>query len=154
MILAIRIEKARKLHYRTAFQGFPISIENRKGSYRRGTDPDGHEWENKMDYAYGYIRLTEGTDGDSLDCYIGPNKESRRVFIVHQVDPNTKKFDEDKVMLGFDTVKAAKTAYLAQYDNPGFFGTMEVTDIEKFKEMIDKRKGKKLVVMASRKRAS
>ena len=148
------LRKARKLHYRTDYQGLPISIENRKGSYRRGTDSDGHEWENRMDFAYGYIRLTEGTDGDHLDCYIGPNKDSRRLFIVHQVDPNTKQFDEDKVMLGFDTAEAAKTAYLAQYDNPGFFGTMEVTDIEKFKAMIEKRKGKKLVVKAIRKRAS
>ncbi len=69
-----------------------------------------------------------------------------RAYIVHQVDPETKQFDEDKVMLGFDTAEAAKTAYLAQYDNPGFFGTMEVTDIEKFRELIEKRKGKKLVV--------
>ena len=73
---------------------------------------------------------------------------------MHQVDPNTKQFDEDKVMLGFDTPEAAKTAYLAQYDNPGFFGTMEVSDIDTFKKIIEKRKGKKLVVMARRKRAS
>ena len=57
-------------------------------------------------------------------------------------------------MIGFNTAEAAKTAYLAQYDSPGFFGTMEVTDIDRFKEMIDKRKGKKLVIMVGRKKAS
>lgn len=69
------LKKAYKLDYRTTFQGLPVSIENRKGSIRRG---DG--WQTKMFYPYGYI--TCGTskdtpDGDCLDVYIGPYALSR-----------------------------------------------------------------------------
>ena len=40
---------AHKLHYRTEFQGLPISIENRKGSYRYWHDPHtGEDGKSKM----------------------------------------------------------------------------------------------------------
>ena len=29
-----------------------------------------------MNYDYGYIRGTVGTDGDHTDCYIGPDKNA------------------------------------------------------------------------------
>ena len=66
-----------KLQGRATFRGLNISIENRKGSVRRGVDSDGHEWATKMNYDYGYIRGTEGVDGDHLDCYLGGNKNDR-----------------------------------------------------------------------------
>lgn len=129
-----RLEKARKLHYRTEFQGLPISVENRKGSIRKWYDP--HEdrgGETKMQHPYGYIRLSEGEDGDHIDCYMGPNKESRLVAVVRQQNPINKTYDEDKVMLGFNSPAEAKKAYLAHYDNPNFFGGMDVIDIDQFK---------------------
>ncbi len=126
-----------ELQGRTEFQGLKISIENRKGSVREGVDPDGHKWRIKMKYPYGYIReFGAGEDGDHIDCYIGPDKKSRLVCIVRQQDPIKKTYDEDKVMLGFRTPGEAKKAYLAQYDNPDFFGGMDVVDIDKFKEML------------------
>ena len=47
-------------------------------------------------------------------------------------------------MLGFNISDEAKKAYLSQYDKPGFFGSMETMDIEKFKDKIfkDSQKGK------------
>lgn len=111
------------------FQGLRILVENRAGSYRTGTDSDGHRWRVKMLAHYGEIAGTEGTDGDRLDAYVGPNADSPLVVVVHQQDPQTKAFDEDKVMLGFDTVEAALALYRAQYDRPGFYGGHEAMPI-------------------------
>lgn len=138
LTLVVRVEKARKLHYRTEFQGLPISIENRKGSVRRWYDPlEDRSGETKMRHPYGYIRLTEAEDGDHVDCYIGDSEDSRRVFIVRQQDPQKKTYDEDKVMLGFDSPAEAKRAYLAHYDNPGFFGSMDEVSMETFRAMLE-----------------
>jgi hypothetical protein len=136
-----------KLQGRTRIQGMDISIENKKGSVRSGTDKDGHEWHTKMNFSYGYIRGTVGKDKDHLDCYLGPNPDSNMVFIVHQNDPLTGAYDEDKVMLGFDSMEEAKEAYLSQYDRPGFLGDIDTMDIDTFKEKAfdKKNKGKKLL---------
>jgi len=133
-----------KLQGRTKIQGMDISIENLKDSVRKGTDKDGHDWSIKMKFDYGYIRGTVGRDKDHLDCYIGPAPDSERVFIVHQNDPVTGKYDEDKVMLGFETPEAAEKAYKSQYDRPGFFGSMEEMNIDTFKEKVfdENNKGK------------
>jgi hypothetical protein len=135
-----------KLQGRAKIQGMDVSIENKRGSVRSGTDKDGHDWSIKMNFAYGYIRGTVGKDKDHLDCYLGPNPDSVKVFVVHQNDPTTGAYDEDKVMLGFDTLEEAKSAYLSQYDRPGFLGSIDAMDIETFKEKAfdGKNKGRKL----------
>ncbi len=74
-----------------------------------------------------------GKDKDHLDCYIGPNHEADTVYIVHQNDPVTGEYDEDKVMIGFDSEEEAKEAYLKQYDRPGFFGSIDKMSIDTFK---------------------
>lgn len=125
-----------KLQGRIKFQGLSISIENRKGSYREGIDPDGKKWRTFMHIPYGYIRLTEGTDGDHIDVYIGPEADAEFAYVIHQNDPISGQYDEDKVMLGFDSKEAAKKAYYKQYDKPErFFGAMSVLPMEKFKQM-------------------
>ena len=137
-----------KLQGRTAFRGLNISIENKKGTIRRGVDSDGHKWAIKMHYDYGYIRGTEGVDGDHVDCYIGDNIDAKNVYIIHQKIPGTDKYDEDKCMLGFDTLADAKAAYLKQYDKPGFFGSVDTVPFELFKQKVLMKKyhGKKLVL--------
>lgn len=70
------------------------------------------------------------------NCYIGPNEDSKYVFIVHQLVPSTKKHDEEKVMLGFDTYNQAKEAYLKHYDKPDFFGGMTTMHINTFKRKV------------------
>lgn len=137
-----------KLQGRMTLHGMEISIENRKGSLRRGVDKDGHEWETKMHADYGYIRGTIGKDKDHLDVYVGPNQESDKVFVVHQNDPVTGEYDEDKVLLGMGTAQEAKALYMKQYDRPGFFGSMEETTIEAFKKKAFSKvnHGKRLIV--------
>ena len=134
------------LQGRTTFAGLKISIENRKGSIRRGVDSDGHKWAIKMKYDYGYIRETEGVDGDHVDCYLGDNENARNVYIIHQKIPGTDTYDEDKCMLGFNTLEEAKKAYFSQYDKSGFFGGVDTVPIEVFKENVRLKKwhGKKL----------
>jgi len=137
-----------KLQGRTAFRGLNISIENKKGTIRRGVDSDGHKWAIKMHFDYGYIRGTEGVDGDHVDCYIGDNIDAKNVYIIHQKIPGTDKYDEDKCMLGFNTLADAKAAYLKQYDKPGFFGGVDTVPFELFKQKVLMKKyhGKKLVL--------
>ena len=137
-----------KLQGRTSFRGLNISIENKKGSIRRGVDSDGHKWAIKMHFDYGYIRGTEGVDGDHVDCYIGDNIDAKNVYIIHQKIPGTDKYDEDKCMLGFNTLADAKAAYLKQYDKPGFFGGVDTVPFEVFKQKVLMKKyhGKKLTL--------
>ena len=131
-----------KLQGRTRLYGMDISIENKKGSYRSGVDKDGHKWRMYMNYDYGYIRGTVGTDKDHLDCYVGPDKEAQKVYVIHQNDPVTHKYDEDKCMLCFSSAADAKAAYMKQYDRPGFYGSMTTMTIEQFKSFIFSHKGK------------
>lgn len=103
------------------FQGLQVDVENAAGSTRSGTSPEGVPWSTTMLYPYGEIRNTEGADGDRLDVYVGPNAVSPLVVVVHQQDPDTGEYDEDKCMLGWDDESAAVGAYLAHYDRPGFY---------------------------------
>lgn len=136
-----------KLQDRTSWNGLKISIENKKGSVRRGVDKDGHQWATKMHFDYGYIRGSEGTDGDHVDCYLGDNMDAKKVYIVHQNDPITHKYDEDKCMLGFNSLEDAKKAFLMQYDRPGFLGKIDTMDFDEFKEFIllKRNHGKKII---------
>lgn len=92
-------------------QGLNISIENPKGSIRRGTDPNGQAWEVTMPADYGYIKRTTGADGDHVDVYIGDNPQSNRVYIVDQINLETGAFDEHKVILGASNMDEAKFIY-------------------------------------------
>ena len=116
------------------FQSLPITIENPKGSIRSGKD-----WQTFMHHEYGYIRGTMGVDGDQVDVYIGPSVHSDLVFIINQKNPETGKFDEQKVMLGFKNAELAKEAYLSQYDDPRFFESMKVMTMEEFKLSLKKQ---------------
>ncbi len=91
--------------------GLNITIENPKGSIRRGVDKNGKKWQVKMPAAYGYIKRSEGADGDYVDCYVGPRPNSKKVWIVDQKNTDDGKFDEHKVFIGFPT----KSLVLATY---------------------------------------
>lgn len=127
-----------KLEGKTVFQGLPIAIENDVGSVRQGQDKGGHKWRTVMKYPYGYIVGTKGKgmDGMAIDCYVGPNKDAKYAFVVHQMKPDTGKYDEDKVMLGFTDAAEAKAAYLDHYDNPKFFGSISAVPMAEFKKKV------------------
>lgn len=97
--------------------GLDVTIETAKGELRKGTTNDGTAWEVKMPVDYGFIRRTEGADGDQLDCFIGPNPESTAVFIIDQLNMQTGAFDEHKVLIGFDGDGAALDAYRASFSD-------------------------------------
>jgi hypothetical protein len=100
-----------------SFQGLPITLESMKGQTRSGVDPNGQKWSVKLPYDYGYIKRTEGADGDHVDVCIGPDHTSDHVFLVDQHDKNTGKFDEHKVMLGYRTKEAATAAYCGGFSD-------------------------------------
>ncbi|WP_282028124.1 PLxRFG domain-containing protein [Paracoccus marcusii] len=93
------------------WNGLDLTVESAKGQERTGTDPNGRPWSVTMPADYGYVRRTEGADGDHVDFYMGPNEASDAVFVIDQFDADTGKFDEHKVMLGFDGATEAKAAY-------------------------------------------
>lgn len=118
--------------------GYDITIENPKGSERSGTDANGDKWSVTMNNDYGYIRGTEGMDGDHIDVFLSDNPAEGNVYVVDQLDVNTGKFDEHKVMYGFGSIQEATDAYLANY-SPGWMGIGAVTEVSKdeFKKWID-----------------
>lgn len=89
--------------------GLELSIENPAGTRRRP------EWP-PLAHHYGYIRRTEGADGDHIDVFLGDNAgdASLPVFVVNQVNRDGK-FDEHKVVMGFADEAAARKAYLDNY---------------------------------------
>lgn len=93
-----------------------IVIENPRGSSRKGIVANGEHWENRMATHYGDIKGTMGADGDPVDVFIGEHPESETVWVIDQVDPETREFDEHKVMLGFESRQQARRAYLDSYD--------------------------------------
>lgn len=117
--------------------GYDISIENPKGSMRRGTDADGNEWEQEMHNTYGYIRGTEGVDGDHIDVFLSDDPTSGDVFVVDQVNKDGS-FDEHKVMYGFPDIESARKAYLSNYKD-GWQGLGAITPVskEEFKKWIE-----------------
>lgn len=97
---------------------FNITIENPKGSVRSGIDAEGNKWETTMQNTYGYIRGTEGVDGDHIDVFLSDDIDGwngRKVFVVDQYNEDGS-FDEHKVMLGFNEADDAEAAYFANYD--------------------------------------
>jgi len=133
----------RKLHYRTQFQGLPISIENRKGSVRKGYSPEYGAWRTKMHYPYGYVRSTKhiGRDGQELDVFVGPNENAKNAYcIMIKKSPDFRKDDEEKVMLGFDSAEEAKKELLKHFDNPKFFGSMRTMSMHEFRKWVAPQK--------------
>ncbi len=97
---------------------FDVTIENPKGSERSGTDANGKKWSVKMNNTYGYIRGTEGVDGDHIDVFLAEDMDKwdgKYAFVVDQYNPDGT-FDEHKVMLGFNSTEEARSAYLSNYE--------------------------------------
>lgn len=122
--------------------GLNITIEQPKGSIRRGTDANGKQWESEMHNTYGYIRGTESVDGDHIDIFLSDNPTEGNVFVVDQVNKDGS-FDEHKVMYGFSDMESAKRAYLSNYEE-GWQGLGSITEVKKedFKKWIDSSKRK------------
>lgn len=122
--------------------GLNITIEQPKGSIRRGTDANGKQWESEMHNTYGYIRGTESVDGDHIDIFLSDNPTEGNVFVVDQINKDGS-FDEHKVMYGFSDMESARQAYLSNYEED-WQGLGNITEVSKedFKAWIDSSKRK------------
>ena len=106
------------------WNGYEISIETPKGRRR------GH-YATPMAAHYGYLRRTNGADGDQVDVFIGPNINSQLVVVIDQAN-RSGHFDEHKVMIGFDDEIEARAAYQRSY-SPGWqVGPMRAMTVAKF----------------------
>ena len=118
---------------------FNVTIEQPKGSVRSGVDADGKKWETEMKNTYGYIRGTEGVDGDHIDVFLSDDIDGwdgHKVFVVDQRNADGS-FDEHKVMLGFNDINDAEAAYMSNYEE-GWQGLGAITgvSIEEFEKWI------------------
>ena len=126
--------------------GLSVTIENLKGSTRRGIEHGGNRWSVKMPCDYGYIRGFTGNDGDGVDCYVGPNTDSYMVYVVSQRNLSTGRFDEHKCMLGFKKKEQAVATYLKGFsDGAGIRRLMGVKSmpIPQFKEWLSNKSNMK-----------
>ena len=98
--------------------GLNVIIEHEKGQHRRGMDEaTGQPWNAILAADYGYISNTVGADTQQVDCFVGPNPASDLVWVISQVDPVSKVFDEHKCLLGFSSMVDALGAYVASYSD-------------------------------------
>lgn len=143
-----QLQKGRPLAGRLSFQGLPVSLEHDVGGVREWRDGgSGETGRTTMQHRYGYIRLTEGLDGDHLDCFVGPDPLAETAWVVNQrrKTPGGEfhGLDEQKVMLGFGSAQEAATAYLAHYDDPRFLGSLEELPVADLKAQLRAAGGQK-----------
>lgn len=136
--------KVRAENYRKGkfyIDGLKISIENPAGSIRQGKDSKGKPWKIKMKNSYGYINGVKSVDGDNIDVFLSKDPSKGKIYIVDQKVPGTQKFDEHKIMYGFDTKDQAVKAYKSNYSKD-WKGLGKVTEFtrDKFKEFIKNKK--------------
>lgn len=111
----------------TAFQGIPVSVEIEIGEHVKGLG-----WEKTYSAAYGEIPGScTLADGEGVDVYLGPTPQSEEVFVVHQ-QKRDGSYDEDKVFLGFTSMREAVACYFLHGPEWGFMGADQMT-VEEFK---------------------
>jgi hypothetical protein len=124
------------------WNGLDIGVEFLPGAVRF----PGRKNSKKLRSGYGHIRGYLGADGNALDCYlylglVPPKGEepqgSDRIFEVEQISPEDGDFNEHKYMIGYDSVEAAKAAYLTEMPEEYFGRIREVTvaDLEQYKRV-------------------
>jgi len=122
------------------FQGMKIAIETDKGEFRHWHDPKtGEHGKTKMHYPYGYFvgtkNLGHAGDGGALDVFVGKEEKAKNVYVVHQMQrPDFKKFDELKVLVGFESEKQARAAYLCHFYDEKFLGKIDTLTVDEFKD--------------------
>lgn len=129
---------ARPLQGSIDFNGLQVSIETGRSRARAWYNPqDGSNGMSLMRLPYGYIKGTLGVDGDHVDCFVGPDREAKEVYVVHTTKaPDFKEYDEDKCFLGLNSAEDAKREFFHAYNDPRFFGSMSVWPFEEFKAKV------------------
>lgn len=134
---------------RMPWHGLELIIENPAGTVREGVDETGKPWRTEFAYAYGEIAGTEGVDGDPVDVFIGPYADATEVYIVRQMKRKKwDQYDEDKCMIDFPSLEAARSAYLGHYDDPRFFGSIVAMPVDQFIKKAKATKAKPAMIKA------
>lgn len=96
------------------WNGLRISMEVAKGGVRKMVNPKTKEpvEVTHAGSAYGYFPGTVGADNMHVDLYMGENPESDKVFVIDEIDRDTGKYRQSKVMGGFNTEAEARAAYV------------------------------------------
>lgn len=131
---------------RYTFQDLPIAVENPAGTVRNWYAPGEAlpRGSTQMQNDYGFVDGHTGADGEALDCYVGPDPEARMVYVVHQASAASgyKRYDEDKIMLGFPSADAARAAYVAhRNDEDRAIMGMSAIPLERFRARLKRRTG-------------
>lgn len=119
--------------------GLDVTIEVPKGGLRRGIDKDFKEWERPVSDHYGYIKRTEGADGEQVDVYLGPHAHDpdSKVFVIEQNRPGTNRFDEHKAMIGYATGRDARKSYEANFPKDfKTFRNIREMSMDQFKQWV------------------
>jgi hypothetical protein len=95
------------------WNGLEIGIQHEVGAVRYGVP---------LACCYGHIRSHYSTDGKSLDCLVGMNLKSDRLFEIDQVGEDA----EPKIMVGFGTKDDAIANYLYHYPEEMYGGVREI----------------------------
>jgi hypothetical protein len=125
------------------FQGIPIIVEYFKGDTKRKESSPGAPADSYyMHYAYGYVPDTISMEeGDALDVMLGWDDEADTAWVAqlsHPHDPAV--LMEDKVLLGFPTLKDAEKAVKDQYGSDMVMVLVEIS-IDDLKEWIALQEG-------------
>lgn len=99
------------------FDGLDISVENPSGSKRSGTDHNGKPWSVDMSAHYGYLKRSEGADGDQVDVYVPENPVPGSPVYVFDQFNHDGKFDEHKAVVGVPTQEEAQQVYDAHFSD-------------------------------------
>lgn len=111
--------------------GMDISIETPKGGLRTFKGGTGSR---RMRDHYGYVRRTEGADGDQVDVFIGDQPDSQKVYVVDQVKQEDGSFDEHKALVGYPSEEAAVAAYKRNYQSDWKVGPVTEMSVGEFKK--------------------
>ncbi len=137
--------RTHKLKGYLKYQGLNIAIEQYKGDVRSGISAEGKPWRTVMKNPYGYVVGSIGADGDGVDVFVGDDKKATNVYVVHQKKDDGS-YDEDKCILGVNSVEEAKRLYLSNYDTPKYLGPIKTVPMARFTTLMDS--GKKLEKIA------
>lgn len=92
--------------------GVPVWLEWKPGDLREYKDKAGRvKFSKNMKHGYGYIPDTKDADGEEIDVYLGENRKASKAWVIKQLKADGKTFDENKVMMGFDSMSDARASY-------------------------------------------
>ena len=119
------------IHKVIPWNGLKFGVEYRPGDIRF----KGSKHERKLKSGYGHIRGYKGNDKEALDCYLAPgffdgSPITKNMFLVEQLKADTGEFDEEKILIGYDSLDHAKECYLTEMSPDHFGGIKPISLVE------------------------